>query len=180
MLASYLEQRYKVGHMDVSLLAWFPIWGHTCYSLPLKQWRWWKQYCSCQDDGNVCHCCPWSTSNCAWGVLMTCGLHETHDGWCSSFHCCLSESRNKSKKEFLNKSNFFSRQGVCTWWRGLVIMHCLVTHFLEVIAFAIILLLVWLFALVVLVFMMRVIIMSLSWWQLPGHRPLWLHRLLQW
>jgi hypothetical protein len=41
-------------------------------------------------------------------------------------------------------------------------MHGLVTHFLEVIAFAITLLLVGLFVLVVLVFTMRVIMVSLS------------------
>jgi hypothetical protein len=86
----------------------------------------------------------------------------------------------RARRRSWTRATPFSEQGVCAWWRGLVIMHGLVTHFLEVIAFAITLLLVGLFVLVVLVFTMRVIMVSLSWWQLSGHWPLRLYRLLQW
>ncbi len=35
-LVPYLEQRYKVGHMDFALLVGFLIWEHAYSSLPLE------------------------------------------------------------------------------------------------------------------------------------------------
>jgi hypothetical protein len=56
------------------------------------------------------------------------------------------------------RANPFSGQGVHAWQRGLVIVHGLITHFLEVIVLAIILLLVGLAVLRVLVVAMRMIV----------------------
>jgi hypothetical protein len=67
----------------------------------------------------------------------------------------------KARRRSWTRATLFSGWGVHAQLRGLVIVHGLVTLFLEVIMLAIILLLIGLVALVVLVFVMRVIVVSI-------------------
>ncbi len=62
----------------------------------------------------------------------------------SSFCCCLSKSKNKSvtKKETLNGSNSFFQKKCPRLTKGVFVVHDLVVPFFEVIAFAVIFILV--------------------------------------
>jgi hypothetical protein len=92
-------------------------------------------------DGNVHHHPPWSTNTRVWVLRLACDHVLQHDVFCGS--CCLSKSKNKTKSTKEIKINsFFPGQTAGAQQRGLVIVHGLVTLFLEVIALTIILLVV--------------------------------------
>jgi hypothetical protein len=120
-----------------------------------------KCYCSCPDDGNVHHHWLWNMNTRVGGLRLACNHVVRHDGFCSS--CCLSKSKNKSKsaKEIWNKINSFFRMNCGARQRGLVIVHGLVALFLEVIALAIILLVVRLVVPCVLVIALTMIMASI-------------------